>query len=113
MAGKTIRKFATRKFGVIKTAFVCLLVIGTMVLQPVTAALAGEVGGRDNKRSIGEQSADLFLMRPVGVLAVLAGTVAYGVTIPFSYFGGNSDAAYQRMVVRPVEYTFKRPLGDF
>jgi len=35
------------------------------------------------------------------------------VSVPFSALGGNSQEAWNSLVVSPADYTFKRPLGHF
>jgi len=55
--------------------------------------------------------ADLVLLRPLGIVATAAGTVFFVVSLPFSELGGNSKAAYQKLVVDPARFTFGRPLG--
>ncbi len=56
---------------------------------------------------------DAALVRPLGIVGIVFGTVAFVVSLPFSAPGGNTKEAYERLMADPARYTFKRPLGDF
>ena len=56
---------------------------------------------------------DLIILRPLGIVATLGGSVLFVISSPFSLLGGNADDAWESLVVSPAEYTFKRPLGEF
>jgi hypothetical protein len=53
------------------------------------------------------------MIRPVMLLGSAAGLVTFIVTLPFSALGGNVDQAADELVMKPVKYTFVRPLGEF
>ena len=61
----------------------------------------------------GVMAADVALARPVGAVATVAGFALFLVSSPFSALGGNSQEAWESLVVSPATYTFKRPLGHF
>ena len=63
--------------------------------------------------SAAAMSADLLLIRPLSLVATVVGTAVFVVSLPFSLLGQNTEDAAQQLVVRPGEYTFVRPLGDF
>jgi hypothetical protein len=54
---------------------------------------------------------DLLVARPLGVLATVAGTAIYVVSLPFSLAGGNAGEAGEALVVGPARTTFARCLG--
>lgn len=56
---------------------------------------------------------DLVVVRPLGLAATVIGTVLTVVALPFTLPGGNAGASAQELIVRPAEYTFNRPLGEF
>ncbi|MEN8129324.1 MAG: hypothetical protein ABFS45_03845 [Pseudomonadota bacterium] len=56
---------------------------------------------------------DGILVRPLGVVATLIGSVVFVVTLPFSLLGGNVGDAGQALVGDPARLTFMRPLGEF
>ena len=56
---------------------------------------------------------DLIVLRPLGIVATLGGSILFIISSPFSLLGGNADDAWESLVVSPAEFTFNRPLGDF
>ena len=66
-----------------------------------------------DKTDPGIMAADLLAARPVGMAAFVAGTAIFAISLPFSILGGNTDVAFDRLVIDPARYTFFRPLGDF
>ena len=96
---------------------VVMLVSAGLIIVPFGAAFA-QIGqdydryptkGRTPEKMI----FDVAFVRTTGILGIVLGTAAFVVSYPFSYLGGNSEQAYQRLVVDPAQYTFKRPLGAF
>ncbi|WP_124330370.1 hypothetical protein [Desulfonema ishimotonii] len=61
----------------------------------------------------GYMTVDALLMRPFGLGAILIGSVAFVVALPFSAATGGTRDAYEMLIKSPVDYTFKRPLGYF
>lgn len=62
-------------------------------------------------RAGGDMTMDLLVARPIGLLGVVVGSVAFVVSLPFTIPSGSVDAAAEELVKKPVRYTFKRPLG--
>ena len=60
-----------------------------------------------------DMAVDLVLVRPLGLAATVIGTVLTVVALPFTLPGGNAGDSARELIVRPAEYTFNRPLGDF
>lgn len=58
-------------------------------------------------------AADFAVVRPLQFVSLVAGTVFFVVSLPFSALGDNVDDAYQKMMVEPARMTFLRPLGVF
>ena len=56
---------------------------------------------------------DAVVMRPPGLVAPVLGAAVTLVTLPFTLPSGNVDEAARYMIVKPAEYSFNRPLGDF
>lgn len=65
-----------------------------------------------DKISGAEMAGDLVLVRPMMLVATLAGTAVFVASLPFSLLGGNVGDAGKTLVVEPAKYTFIRPLGD-
>lgn len=64
------------------------------------------------ERTGGDMALDLLLARPIGLLAIVGGSVAFVVSLPFTIPSGSMDSAADAMVKQPINYTFKRPLGQ-
>ncbi|MBT8334030.1 MAG: hypothetical protein HKP41_20835 [Desulfobacterales bacterium] len=96
-----------------KTSIVCLLAI-VLLCAPLSALAATIEDKRTRKQADpAVMAADLVLVRPLGIVATLAGSAVFIVSIPFSAIGGNTEEAWESLVVSPATYTFKRPLGGF
>jgi hypothetical protein len=93
---------------------IVFLLLGSLSLIPCgTSALAQDRYGGMNDEGVESMLADFILVRPLGIIATAVGTIMFGLSSPFSALGGNIDEAYQKMMVEPARFTFKRPLGKF
>jgi len=54
---------------------------------------------------------DLFVLRPLGLVATILGTALFLVTLPITAGVGNTEVAGERLVKDPGKFTFDRPLG--
>ncbi len=96
-----------------KTLTMLFLII-SLVGYPLSALPATVEQNTDIAQSSPEaMTIDLFLARPLGLVATLCGTVVFVVSSPFSALGGNTGQAWDTLVVNPAEYTFHRPLGVY
>jgi len=55
---------------------------------------------------------DLVVLRPVGVVATVAGACLFVLTLPFTVPTRSVDKSAQNFVVAPFNYTFSRPFPD-
>lgn len=87
--------------------FLAVLAISAITALPVMAEdqLPAERRG-------GDMAIDLVLARPIGLLSVIGGSVLFVVSLPFTIPSGSMDAAADELVKKPINYTFKRPLGQ-
>ena len=90
-------------------AFAALLAITQLVYVP--AAAAGSFTNADGP-SGGAMLADMFMIRPTMLVGTAIGLTTFIVSLPFTALGGNMDEAADQLVMKPVKYTFVRPLGD-
>ena len=60
-----------------------------------------------------EVVADALLARPLGLVASAIGAVTFVVSLPFTIPSNTVDKAGKILVLQPMEYTFKRPIGQF
>jgi len=56
---------------------------------------------------------DLALARPGGLAALVIGSAAFIVALPFAATSGSIKQAADTLVVGPFNFTFTRPVGDF
>lgn len=93
----------------------------TSVLTLALLGLASAAGAEDDAyEPAGEPSAslyakavDLTLVRPLGLVPIVVSGVGCAMGLPVAWFF-QSPVDVERICWRdPVEYTFKRPLGEF
>jgi len=92
--------------------FVAILMTMTLILIPLGSAALAQDHFRVEDRSAEMMFVDIFLARPLGMVATILGSALFVVSLPFSAAGGNTREVYQKMVVEPARYTFLRPVGD-
>ena len=68
-------------------------------MQPALAAI--EIDETDCGPSYETMAVDTIVGKPLQLVAALAGTAAYIVSLPFSLIGGNADQAQQKLFVEP------------
>jgi hypothetical protein len=106
------RKWSNSMFEYKKT-FVLILLSFSLLLNPLSALTAtGGTSTNKEPNSPEAMTVDLIFLRPLGLVATVAGTLVFVVALPFSALGGNTQGALASLVISPAEYTFLRPLGD-
>jgi hypothetical protein len=61
----------------------------------------------------GEMFLDAVVGRPLGLFAMVLGTAAFVISLPFTLPSHSADEAAKTLVNVPTRFTFKRPLGRF
>ncbi len=56
---------------------------------------------------------DAVIGRPLGLASIILGGTIFVISLPFTALSGSTAKAAKVLVINPVNYTFKRPLGDF
>lgn len=92
---------------------IVFFLVASLVFIPATTATAADNQPSRDDISAGAMTIDLLFVRPVGLFALLLGSVVYIVSLPFSAGGENAGEAGKKLVADPARYTFKRKLGDF
>jgi len=87
--------------------------VAALVFIPFTTSALAQSKQLTQENSAGAMTADLLLVRPVGIVACVLGSAVFVVSLPFSLLGGNSGESAQKLVAEPAKFTFTRPLGDF
>jgi len=90
-----------------------LLLIAAMIFIPFGTSALAQSKTMDNNVSAEAMTADLLVIRPLGIVATVVGSAIFIVSLPFSALGGNTKTACRKLVQDPAKFTFKRPLGDF
>lgn len=92
------------------TAF---FLIAALLFVPFGSSAIASVDFEKKDPSAGAMVADFVLIRPFAIVAMVAGSAIFVVTLPFSAIGKNVKAAARSLVVKPAKYAFVRPLGEF
>ena len=87
--------------------------IAALLFVPFGSSAIASVDFEKKDPSGGAMFADFVLVRPVGIVALVAGSVLFVISLPFSALGGNVKVAARSLVVNPAKFTFTRPLGEF
>lgn len=98
----------SRKILLIGLSLLFLLMSSQAVLAKTTAYDPDE-----HVSSAETMAVDIIAARPIGLAALVGGAAVFLVSWPFSALGGNSNEAWETLVVAPAAYTFRRPLGNF
>jgi len=97
--------------GKLTKQFMVLLLIVSLGLVPFGSVALAE-DQHDEEKGL-RMAADILVVRPLGIVATVGGTVLAIVALPFALLGGNTEEVFQCLVVKPAKFTFVRPLGDF
>ena len=87
-----------------------LVIVAMAVMMPVTS-YGKNISKNEQYPTSLEMTADLLVVRPVGFVALLLGSLTFVLSVPFSALGGNTEQAADAMVVAPFQSTFLRCLG--
>jgi hypothetical protein len=98
-----------------KKYFASFLLVLSLIITPLpfvsTAASTDTVVEQNSPMAM---TVDLVVCRPLGLIAMVGGTlIFFVVSSPLSVLGGNAEEACDSLVVSPTKYTLKRPLGEF
>ena len=100
--------------GIVTCTLVLTLSISTILLSGSWVAAGCDTDYFKEKRKepvAGVMLVDAVVVRPLTLVATAAGAVLWVVSLPFTLPGGNTDEAGEILVMDPLCYTFKRPLG--
>ena len=101
-----------RKFKLTMTSVAML-----SILVMLTASFAYAEGGpvqTDEQSDITAEKilADVFVLRPLGIVATAFGAAMFMVTLPFTAASNTHEIVGKKLVGNAWDYTFKRPLGQ-
>lgn len=75
--------------------------IGSLLLASAPSMAAIEINEEEFGPSYGSIVADTVVGKPLQLGAAIAGSAAYVVSYPFSYFGGNKEQVKRKLVTEP------------
>ena len=96
------------------TIFRTLVVVQAMAMAaaaPPAQAFDQEQVGRE--ATAAEIAADGLIARPMGLVSAVLGAATFVVTLPFTIPSIGVDRAAKKLIAEPLQYTFKRPIGQF
>lgn len=107
----------------LRHASVCLAFLGAMLALALGSALPAAADEHEDPDADtppvagewedgGAKAVDALVLRPMGTLGVVAGTGFFLVSTPFVAPAGGIGESWDVFVTGPVDYTFRRSLGD-
>jgi hypothetical protein len=88
----------------------------SLVVAAFTAAMAAQSVLANEQLPSDRAGGDMFLdavfARPMGLVAIVAGAAGFVVALPFTIVSGSVGASADELVKKPIDYTFRRPLGQ-
>jgi hypothetical protein len=96
-----------------KRMAVIALLMATSLLAAEAHAEGSSAGAR--ALSVAEKGFDVVLLRPLGIAAQLVGAGCYIPVVFLASPGGGESVgrATSHFIIRPYEFVWERPLGDF
>ena len=92
-------------------SMIILMTVFALIMVPCASCFAQDVEKDDNVVA-GQMAGDALVARPLGLCATIIGGALFVVSLPFSLLGGNTEEAFNYLLVDPFKFTFTRPLGD-
>jgi hypothetical protein len=87
-----------------------LLAVAALSALTAVPAMAEEPLPAERKSM--DMGFDMMVARPLGLLSVIGGSALFVVSLPFTIPSGSMDSAADELVKKPIDYTFRRPLGE-
>lgn len=102
--------------GLPKNVFIVILMLTVVVGSSLMSASISVAECQSDYQQYSDPSAiamvaDLVVVRPLTLVAGVAGAAIWVVALPATLLGGNVGEAGDVLVVNPMCYTFSRPLG--
>jgi hypothetical protein len=82
-----------------------------LALAVVPLSAAARQDGSGDKAT--DMAVDAVVVWPLGLLATVVGAALTVVALPFTIPSGSPENSARELILRPADYTFNRPLGDF
>jgi hypothetical protein len=84
-----------------------------LMVAAASASAQNVRDGIDDTPSASAMAFDLLIVRPLGLVATVAGVGLFVINLPLSVIQGEPPSEPARkFIVEPARFTFDRPLGD-
>ena len=87
--------------------------VRTAVAEPAEPRAVQIAAGAEREPGPTGMIIDGLVVRPIGLVATILGSVLFVITLPFSAMGGNVAEAKENLIEKPADFTFSRCLGCF
>jgi hypothetical protein len=94
-----------------KTSLVLVMVTVFAFTPVLVSAATNYSGGTEGNPDGNDIVADLFLLRPVGIVATIFGSACFVLSLPISAPTQTSGTTWKKLVADPAKFTFARPMG--
>lgn len=91
---------------------ISILTISILILSFSSFAFAKGPEAKATNPSTGAVVADILVLRPLGAVGTILGAAALVATYPVTVALNDTPEAEDFLVMRPLHYTFERPLGQ-
>jgi hypothetical protein len=98
----------------LKKIFLLLLIFSLVTVSLYSTVWAGDKNNWARDDTVGQQwsTMDIFLARPLGVIAGILGTGVFIVSLPFTIPTGAVGDAANMFIVQPFQFSFTREFPD-
>jgi len=90
---------------------IVFILLGVFLLTATVSPALAQENETDSDITAASMIGDLFVLRPLGLVATILGTAFFFVTLPITAGVGNTKVAGEKFVKDPGKFTFNRPLG--
>jgi hypothetical protein len=87
--------------------------VRTALAEPAGPGALQLAAGAEREPAAVGMIIDGLVVRPLGLVTTIIGSVLFVVTLPFSALGGNVEQAREKLIDGPAAFTFTRCLGCF
>ncbi len=94
-----------------KKIFLLLLTVSLVIGSLCSTGWAADKL-RNDPMAHGWSLIDLFVARPLGVLAGIGGSVVFVAALPFTIPSGSVGDSFSMFIAQPVQFSFRREVPD-
>ena len=95
-----------------KRKMLILMMVCALLFECAGVFAANQSQTESAKPSTAAILADIFALRPAGLIGSIFGTVGFIIALPVTVPTKKIDPVGEMLVITPLRYTFSRPLGQ-